>query len=224
MRALRTRRGDRKAVGGCALALRCGGRRLRRRLRCGARVSVAPHNSLRSLRSLRSNRCGESVDEARGTRADRNPGLAGRAGRKRPAARQARTVHWTVRVRARLLAAAQARHRAPAHGFARQPGSWLEKDPSRASSPAGACTRACGARQATGSMPAACPSLTPKNGCSRKAAGGAQAGRMAPPRRRARTQTVQWTVCAWRAAGRLRPARPARPGLRSARVPARFVI
>ncbi|MCW5636395.1 MAG: PAS-domain containing protein [Rubrivivax sp.] len=29
------------------------------------------------------------------------PGLAGRAGRKRPAARQARTVHWTVRVRAR---------------------------------------------------------------------------------------------------------------------------
>ncbi len=95
-------------------------------------------------------------------------------------------------------------------------GSWLEKDPSRASSPAGACTRACtracGARQAAGSMPAACPSLHPKNDSPRKAAGGAQAGRMAPPRRRARTQTVQWTVCAWRAAGRLRPARPARPG------------
>ncbi len=36
-----------------------------RRLRCGARPGVAPHNSLRSLRSLRSNRCGESVYEAR---------------------------------------------------------------------------------------------------------------------------------------------------------------
>jgi hypothetical protein len=36
-----------------------------RRLRCGARVSVAPHNSLHSLRSFRSNRCGESVHEAR---------------------------------------------------------------------------------------------------------------------------------------------------------------
>jgi len=36
-----------------------------RRLRCGARPGVAPHNSLRSLRSLRSNRCGESDNEAR---------------------------------------------------------------------------------------------------------------------------------------------------------------
>jgi hypothetical protein len=36
-----------------------------RRLRCGARPGVAPHNSLRSLRSLRSDRCGESAHEAR---------------------------------------------------------------------------------------------------------------------------------------------------------------
>ena len=36
-----------------------------RRLRCGARPGVAPHNSLRSLRSLRSDRCGESDHEAR---------------------------------------------------------------------------------------------------------------------------------------------------------------
>jgi hypothetical protein len=37
-----------------------------RRLRCGARVSVAPQYSLHSLRSLRSNSCGESDHEARG--------------------------------------------------------------------------------------------------------------------------------------------------------------
>ena len=35
------------------------------RLRCGARLGVAPLNSLRSLRSLRSNRRGESVLDAR---------------------------------------------------------------------------------------------------------------------------------------------------------------
>jgi len=42
-----------------------------RRLHCGARPAVAPHNSLRSLRSLHSNRCGESVYEARCARRPR---------------------------------------------------------------------------------------------------------------------------------------------------------
>ncbi len=55
--ARRGRRHPAGAHGGVVGALR--------RLRCGARPGVAPHNSLRSLRSLRSNRCGESVYEAR---------------------------------------------------------------------------------------------------------------------------------------------------------------
>ncbi len=103
------------------------------RWRFGAAVGAcgADFAAVLGFRSRRITRCAHCVRCARTdaasqftkrarTRADRNPGLAGRAGRKRPAARQARTVHWTVRVRARLLAAAQARHRAPAHGFARQ--------------------------------------------------------------------------------------------------------
>jgi hypothetical protein len=49
-------------------------------------------------------------------------------------------------------------------------------------------------------------------GGSAKARGSRQRA-FAPPRRRARTQTVQWTVCALRAAGPPGPARPARPGL-----------
>ncbi len=77
---------------------------------------------------------------------------------------------WGSRSRGRVRAGASVRRhrRATAHPPTALPGStcsWLEKDPSRASSPAGACTRACGARQATGSMPAACLSLTPKNDC-----------------------------------------------------------
>ena len=55
--AHRGRRHPAGAHGGAVGALR--------RLRCGARPGVAPHNSLRSLRSLRSDRCGESVHEAR---------------------------------------------------------------------------------------------------------------------------------------------------------------
>src|SRR5262245_51666345 len=43
------------------------------RLRCDARGTVAPHNSLRSLRSLRSNKCGESVVDARAARAPTVP-------------------------------------------------------------------------------------------------------------------------------------------------------
>ena len=42
-----------------------------RRLRCGARSSVASQNSLRSLRSLRSNNCDESDHEARCARRPR---------------------------------------------------------------------------------------------------------------------------------------------------------
>ncbi len=198
MRALRIHRGDRKAAGGCALALRCGGRRLRRRLRCGARVSVAPHNSLRSLRSLRSNRCGESVDEARAY-----------ARRPKPSAPRRRT-GAPARTRPRLCEAAWFLvGERPQPGI--EPGWRLHARLRRAAS------HGLDAR----GLPF---THTPRTAAPRKAAGGAQAGRMAPPRRRARTQTVQWTVCAWRAAGRLRPARPARPGLRSARVPARFVI
>jgi hypothetical protein len=49
--------------------------------------------------------------------------------------------------------------------------SLLEKGESRASSPALALWRACGARQLAGSMPACCQSLSPKNDRSRKAWG-----------------------------------------------------
>ena len=52
------------------------------RLRCGARLGVAPLNSLRSLRSLRSNRRGESVLDARCAR--RLQGCAPRRHRNRP--------------------------------------------------------------------------------------------------------------------------------------------
>jgi len=72
-----------------------------------------------------------------------------------------------------LLAAAQARHRTPAHGFAgylhfftggrSQSGHRARLAPSK---------RACGARQVAGSMPAACPSLSsPMPIFSRKAWG-----------------------------------------------------
>ncbi len=73
-----------------------------------------------------------------------------------------------VRAPTETLRSSPPHRRATAHPPTSLRGStcfWLEKDPSRASSPAGACTRACGARQATGSMPAACPSLFPKNDC-----------------------------------------------------------
>ena len=70
-----------------------------RRLRCGARVTRAAAMPLAAALNA--------------------PRLAGRASPCGLAARQARTVHWTVRVRARLLSAAQCRcRRTPAHGFA----------------------------------------------------------------------------------------------------------
>jgi hypothetical protein len=50
-------------------------------------------------------------------------------------------------------------------------GSLLEKVTSRASSPACALWRACGARQATGRVPVACQTLSPKNDRTRKAWG-----------------------------------------------------
>ncbi len=54
------RRGRRCPAGAHAVAVGAA-----RRLRCGARPSVASQNSLRSLRSLRSDNCDESVYEAR---------------------------------------------------------------------------------------------------------------------------------------------------------------
>ncbi len=54
------RRGGRCPAGAHAVAVGAA-----RRLRCGARPSVASQNSLRSLRSLRSDNCDESVYEAR---------------------------------------------------------------------------------------------------------------------------------------------------------------
>ena len=64
-------RGSRRAVP-CRGS--CGGGRRVRRLHCGARLGVAPQNSLRSLCSLHSNNCGKSVFEAR-KRADPKPPL-----------------------------------------------------------------------------------------------------------------------------------------------------
>ncbi len=198
MRALRTHRGDRKAAGGCALALRCGGRRPRRRLRCGARVSVAPHNSLRSLRSLRSNRCGESVHEARAyarrpkpwpcrprwaQAPSRSPGTNSPLDCSCPGSPPRRRTGAPARTRPRLCEAAWVL-------------GWRK-------TPAGHRARLAPARApaARGKPRARCPRLAPhshpRTAVPRKAAGGAQAGRMAPPRS---------------------------TGLRSARVPARFVI
>ena len=68
------------------------------RLPCGARPGVGPQNSLRSLRSLRSDNRGQNDNEARCARRPlSSPCRPLRA--SGPAARQARTVHWTVRVR-----------------------------------------------------------------------------------------------------------------------------
>ena len=58
------RRGGRYPAGAPTVAVGLAGR-----LRCDARLEVAPHNSLRSLRSLRSDKCGESDHEARASRA-----------------------------------------------------------------------------------------------------------------------------------------------------------
>jgi hypothetical protein len=62
-----------------------------------------------------------------------------------------------------LLAAAQARRRAPAHGFAQAPDtSFGERHTSRASSPARAPCAPSARRQGAGSMPAACRSTLPQ--------------------------------------------------------------
>ncbi len=71
------RRGRRCPVGAHAVAV-CASRRLR----CGARPSVASQNSLRSLRSLRSDNCDESDHEARCAR--RLKACAPRRHRSRP--------------------------------------------------------------------------------------------------------------------------------------------
>jgi hypothetical protein len=116
-----------------------------RRLRCGARVSVAPHNSLHSLRSLRSNRCGESVDEARGY-----------ARRPKPCAPRRRTgapPHTRPQLGEETPVLCWRRARA-GHRARPSPGK-----------------RACGARQGAGSMPAACQLTSPSSITSRKAWG-----------------------------------------------------
>jgi hypothetical protein len=76
-----------------------------RRLHCDARPGVVPDNSLRSLRSLGS----DTIRQVRARSALRAPTpalrfsrLAGRAGHRGPALRQAQTVPRTVCVRAQL--------------------------------------------------------------------------------------------------------------------------
>jgi hypothetical protein len=83
------------------------------RLPCGARLAVASPNSLRSLCSLRSDNGAESVYEARCARRPRGCGLCRPRRSGGPAARQARTVHRTVRVRARPRRPRDRPHRAP---------------------------------------------------------------------------------------------------------------
>jgi hypothetical protein len=109
-----------------------------RRLRCGARSGVAPQNSLHSLCSLRSNNRGESDMEA--LRADPRAGLAGRTGPSGPAARQTETVHWTVSVWARLLAAEEARSDLPARSLAATLMVFGGRDTSQSGDRAGPCS------------------------------------------------------------------------------------
>ncbi len=69
------RRGDRKAVGGCASALVRRSAPRGAEVRCGARVSVAPQTRCtHCVRCARTDR-GESVTKRAGTRADLSPAL-----------------------------------------------------------------------------------------------------------------------------------------------------
>ena len=166
----------------------CGCDALLRRVRCGTRPGVAPQNSLHSLRSLRSDSCGESVHEAR-EYARRPQGCVPRRRRRSP-------------VPAGPKPCGNDRSWGRVSGNA------------RASSPRVAARRRRATGRGPGSMPGFGPSPT-RTGAASQSCGWVCAGRAcAAARRRARRGTVQWTIPAWRAAGRLRPARPARRGFR----------
>src|SRR5688572_29427757 len=81
-----------------------------RRLRCGARIARAAAMPLASGAPAPLHHGFSPVRRLRRWTPPCAAGLAGRAGPGGPAARQARPVHWTVRVRARLLAAPEIAH------------------------------------------------------------------------------------------------------------------
>jgi hypothetical protein len=80
------------------------------RLRCGARIARAAAMPLASGAPAPLPHGFSPVRPLRVRTPPCAAGLAGRAGPGGPAARQARPVHWTVRVRARLLAAPEIAH------------------------------------------------------------------------------------------------------------------
>jgi hypothetical protein len=145
------------------VARRCGGLRLR--LDCAAVLGF------RSRRRTRFTRCARFAQTAAasqrlkraGTRADRNPAL---------------------------LAAAEAHHRTPAHGFAKNNPQlfWERRTQAGHRARLAPRQRACGARQCAGSMPAYCRISLPKNGSLLQGLGPAAVGlRM---RRRGRSPGV----------------------------------
>ena len=142
-------------MGGCPSALRCGSCvALRATSPAVLALAVAPQNSLRSLRSLRSNSRGESVHEARCARRPRS---------------------------AALLGAAEARRRAPAHGFAGHARS-LGRGKARSGHRARDAPRAAGARP--GEARARCPRLAflsqEKSVLAKARAGGGRSASAAP--------------------------------------------
>jgi hypothetical protein len=80
------------------------------RLRCGARIARAAAMPLASGAPAPRPHGFSPVRRLRRRTSPCAAGLAGRAGPHGTAARQARPVHWTVRVRARLLAAPEIAH------------------------------------------------------------------------------------------------------------------
>jgi len=163
-----------------------------RRLPCGARHRVAPHNSLRSRRSLRSDRSGESDHEARTACAP------------------------TLYLRSSALP------KSPLPGIpCREAHRSLPIDgapppvPSRcgvaARRPVGAAehrSSGAGARSALRDLTRG--RLSERSERSERSEFG-RAALLREAQGRARTQTVRWTVCAWRGAGPL-----ARRGLQDA--------
>jgi hypothetical protein len=116
------------------------------RLRCGARVSVALRTRFVHCAHFTQTAAASQIWKRAGTHADRNPAL---------------------------LAAPESRHRPPAHGFAKKHRRFFGGGRTRAGHRARLAPqeRACGARQAAGSMPAACPLLSHKRNGSCKAWG-----------------------------------------------------
>jgi len=126
-----------KGVPGQSTALHLRGRRFApTALRCSVSRPRRSTQRAHCVRTVQTIATGQITKRA--ARAATSPGLAGRAGRGRPAVRKAQAVPRTACVPAHLLGAAQARRGLPGHAFA---GSAVvrpaRKEPSRQAVPAG---------------------------------------------------------------------------------------